>query len=140
MRVIFSFILLSLFLSAQPINEQIHALQDATPEERVELMNNIKKQLVSMNAQRRMLTIETLREQLKHKDEIKHEVNDVDHTAEQVLEDEIETHVEASETQQGREETMTQHEEATHIHNELHQHEYQHEHTAEEHTNRNGAK
>ena len=64
MRVIFSLIFLSLFLCSQTINEQIHALEDSTPKERVDLMNSIKEQLVSMNEEKRMQIIETLREKL----------------------------------------------------------------------------
>ena len=72
MRVIFSLIFLSLFLLSETINEQIHALEIATPQERVALMNHIKKQLISMNEEKRMQTLGALRAKLQAKNEENH--------------------------------------------------------------------
>jgi hypothetical protein len=131
MRVMVSLIFLSLFLYGQTINEQIHALEEATAEERVELMNNIKKQLVSMNTERRMLTIGVLREQLEHNNETKDEANTHEQsvTTEENVED-TETSSEPSDAHALNQETI-HNQEAPHIHNELHQHEYQHDHSGE---------
>ncbi|HHS93114.1 MAG TPA: hypothetical protein ENK82_07190 [Campylobacterales bacterium] len=69
MKIIFSLIFLSLFLLSETINEQIHALEDATPEKRVELMNHIKEQLISMNEAERMKTLGALKAKLHPKEE-----------------------------------------------------------------------
>jgi len=69
MRLIFSLIFLSLSLLSETINEQIHALETATPQERVELMNHIKEQLISMNEENRIQTLETLRANIQTKHE-----------------------------------------------------------------------
>jgi len=69
MKIIFSLIFLSLFLLSETINEQIHALEDATPEKRVELMNHIKEQLISMNEEARNNTLDALRAKLQAKEE-----------------------------------------------------------------------
>ncbi|CAA6826037.1 MAG: Unknown protein [uncultured Sulfurovum sp.] len=45
----------------QTINEQIKSLEYVTPTERVALMNQIKEQLIEMNQNERMNTIEKLR-------------------------------------------------------------------------------
>jgi hypothetical protein len=66
--MLFLWMFLPLLLSAETINEQIHALQNATPQERVELMNSIKEQLISMNENKRMATLASLREKLQQKD------------------------------------------------------------------------
>ena len=67
MKFIFSLIVTTVLLFSQTINEQIHALENASPEKRVELMNSIKKQLISMNQEKRMSTINSLREKLQVK-------------------------------------------------------------------------
>jgi len=72
MRVIFSLIFLSLLLLSETINEQIHALETATPQERVELMNHIKEQLISMNEEKRMQTLGALRAKLQAKQNENH--------------------------------------------------------------------
>jgi len=110
MRIFFSLTLLSLFLYSETINEQIHALEDATPKERVKLMNNIKKQLVSMNAEKRTLTLKTLRKKLQHKSKSSHEINEHGEVAKK----------------------HTSHNESSNIDNELHQHEQHHENRQEE--------
>lgn len=57
--------ILSISLSAEEsINEQIKSLEQATPQERVEVMNHIKEQLIEMNQNERMNTIAKLREKL----------------------------------------------------------------------------
>ena len=106
MRIFFSLTLLSLFLYSETINEQIHALEDATPKERVRLMNSIKEQLVSMNEEKRMQTIETLREKIEHTSDVEHKMIEIDNH------EEIVEHVESS-----------------HIQDELHQHEQHHEYS-----------
>lgn len=64
MRLLF-IIMLSISISiAEDINEQIKSLEEATPQERVELMNHIKEQLIEMNQNERMNTIEKLRSKL----------------------------------------------------------------------------
>jgi uncharacterized membrane protein YukC len=45
----------------QSLDEQIKSLESVTPKERVELMNKIKEQLIEMNQNERMNTIEKLR-------------------------------------------------------------------------------
>ena len=72
MKVIFSLIFFSLFLLSETLNEQIHALEDATPQERVALMNHIKEQLISMNEEKRMQTLGALRAKLQAKNEENH--------------------------------------------------------------------
>jgi hypothetical protein len=47
------------------IDQQITAMQNASPHERVKLMNQFKQQLASMNAQERSKSITRLREQMK---------------------------------------------------------------------------
>lgn len=75
MKIIFSLIVTTVLLLSQTINEQIHALEDASPEKRVELMNHIKEQLVSMNQEERMNTISILQEKLQGS----HEQNPKEH-------------------------------------------------------------
>jgi len=51
------------------VDQQIAAMQQATPQERVKLMNQFKQQLATMNAQEREKSISQLREQMKHKEQ-----------------------------------------------------------------------
>ena len=67
MKIFFSLIVTTGLLLSQTINEQIYALEDASPEMRVELMNSIKQQLMSMNQERRMKTIGILQKKLQVK-------------------------------------------------------------------------
>jgi hypothetical protein len=60
-------------LSSQSINEQIQALEEATPEKRVELMNHIKEQLIIMNQDERMETIDLLKSQLHNENGVAEE-------------------------------------------------------------------
>jgi hypothetical protein len=62
-------------LLSQSINEQIQALEEATPEKRVELMNHIKEQLIIMNQEERMDTIHLLKTQLHNENEVKEETH-----------------------------------------------------------------
>jgi hypothetical protein len=87
------------------MNEQIHALSLANTEERVALMNTIKKQLISMNEAKRVEIIEKLRENLE--DKLEHEVQDTMHE-----EKGIEEHTAQVE--------ISNHEEEFHFHHELH--------------------
>jgi len=54
------------------MDQQITAMQQATPQERVKLMNQFKQQLASMNAEERSKSITQLREKMQqqntHKD------------------------------------------------------------------------
>jgi len=75
MKIVFSFLCMSMVLFSQSINEQIHALEDATPEKRVELMNHIKEQLIAMNHEERMKTIRTLQKELQKKHTYQHNRN-----------------------------------------------------------------
>jgi len=61
MKIIFLSVFLSLFIYAQNINTQIHALKHATPKERVALMNSIKQKLVMMNEDERVQTLSVLK-------------------------------------------------------------------------------
>ncbi len=67
MKIFFSLIVITVLLFSQTINEQIHALEEASPEKRVELMNSIKRQLISMNQEKRMKTIGDLQKKLQVK-------------------------------------------------------------------------
>lgn len=57
-------VLSTLLLKADTINEQIEAIQKATPQERVELMNALKKRLASMNEEERANAINTLQTEI----------------------------------------------------------------------------
>ena len=65
MKIIFSLIITTVLLFSITINEQIHALEKASPQKRVELMNHIKEQLISMNQEERMKAIGTLQEKIQ---------------------------------------------------------------------------
>ena len=47
------------------VDQQITAMQQATPQERVKLMNQFKQQLATMNAQERAKSISQLREKMQ---------------------------------------------------------------------------
>jgi hypothetical protein len=57
-------LLSTILLSADTINEQIEAIQKATPQERAELMNALKKKLASMNEEERANAINTLQTEI----------------------------------------------------------------------------
>ncbi|HHH50930.1 MAG TPA: hypothetical protein ENK76_00970 [Campylobacterales bacterium] len=65
MRLFLQFILMTLLCSAQSINEQLKELEHAPPKQRVELMNHIKEQLILMNQEQRVDTINKLRAKLQ---------------------------------------------------------------------------
>ena len=67
MKIFFSLIITTVLIFSQTINEQIHALENASPQKRVELMNHIKEQLISMNHEKRMKTIANLQKKLQAK-------------------------------------------------------------------------
>jgi len=67
MPLIFAFIISCLPLFSQTINAQIHALEKASPTERVVLMNHIKRQLVHMNQNKRKRTLDLLKHKLHSK-------------------------------------------------------------------------
>jgi len=69
MKIIFLFLFLSLSIYAQTINAQIHALEHASPKERVSLMNSIKKKLVMMNEDERRQTLGILKAKLHRRRE-----------------------------------------------------------------------
>lgn len=64
----------------QTINEQIKSLEQLTPKERVVLMNHIKEQLIEMNQNERMNTIEKLRAKMNpsQKEERQNDSLDID--------------------------------------------------------------
>jgi len=64
MKVIFLLIFVLLPICAKTINMQIHALEHATPEERVSLMNSIKQKLVMMHENERVQTLGVLKARL----------------------------------------------------------------------------
>lgn len=58
----------TLFANGQTsVDQQIAAMQQATPQERVKLMNQFKQQLANMNADERAKSITQLREQMQQK-------------------------------------------------------------------------
>jgi hypothetical protein len=132
MRVIFILIFFSLFLCSQTINEQIHALDKATPTERVALMNSIKEQLISMNTERRMKTIASLQAKLQHKSEEQEVANETQNVH---TEETKESHSHVKEGH-GLEKEMMHKDESVHMQNELHQH--QHNRRSEQNENRAG--
>jgi len=73
MKIIYSLLIVCSLLSSQSINEQIQALEEATPEKRVELMNHIKEQLIIMNQDERMETIDLLKSQLHNENSVAEE-------------------------------------------------------------------
>lgn len=52
--------------AAESINEQIEAVGNAAPQERVEIMNRLKLQIANMNEQERSKTLEMLRRGTNH--------------------------------------------------------------------------
>jgi len=72
-KVIISLIILSILSLSQTISEQIHALENANIQERVTIMNSIKKQLISMNQEKRLEALKSLRMKLKSKENNTHE-------------------------------------------------------------------
>ncbi len=70
MKIIYSVLIVCSLLNSQSINEQIQALEEATPEKRVELMNRIKEQLIIMNQDERMETIGLLKSQLHNENSV----------------------------------------------------------------------
>lgn len=61
MKIIIVLLISVSIACTQTINEQIKSLEQLTPKERVVLMNHIKEQLIEMNQNERMNTIEKLR-------------------------------------------------------------------------------
>jgi len=59
---------------ARSIDQQITAIQNASPQERVKLMNQFKQQLASMNAKERSKSISQLREKM-HNDKADEHMN-----------------------------------------------------------------
>jgi len=116
MRIIISLIFSSLFSCSQTINEQIHLLEDATPKERVALMNSIKEQLVSMNEETRIDTINTLRKKLQHNNKTSHQNSNVNNIQDEHTSKREKVHQE----------------EALKLQDELHQHENHQNHISEE--------
>jgi len=75
MKIFISLFILSNILFSQSTNDNIHALEKASPQERVRLMNHIKKELMNMTEEKRMRTIHSLREKLQAKHtETRHKV------------------------------------------------------------------
>lgn len=59
------FLLGTLTLGAVTIDEQIEAIQNATPEERVELVNELKTTLSTLSQEERMEAVSKLRESMQ---------------------------------------------------------------------------
>lgn len=57
----------SLLYGADSMDAQIKAIQNASPQERAELMNNLKTQIASMNEEGRANAISTLRKEMNGK-------------------------------------------------------------------------
>ena len=126
MKTIFSLIVTTVLLLSQTINEQIHALEDASPEKRVELMNHIKEQLVSMNQEERMSTISILQEKLQgsHKQNPKEPQNNrEEETQEQQHTHETSTEFHPLEQHEIHEQINVSHNKGSALHQELQQHE-----------------
>ena len=64
MKIIYILLFVSSTLFSQNINEQIRTLQNLSPTKRVAMMNQIKKQLVLMNQQERVKTINLLKRKI----------------------------------------------------------------------------
>jgi len=131
MKIFFLFFCMSMLLLSQSINEQIHALEDATPEKRVELMNHIKEQLIAMNHEKRMKTIHTLQAKLQRKHEnnehrtsssLERENQSDEHQSDEsngAQRDSSENRLEAHER---HEQMQEEHQRGSQLHQELHQH------------------
>lgn len=52
------------FVNADSINEQIEAVKNADPSQRVEMMNRLKMQIAKMNEQERSQTLEMLQKNM----------------------------------------------------------------------------
>lgn len=70
LRVINLIIVTFLSLAGQDIDEQMQMIREASPKERVEMMNKLKRQIVQMNQNDRAEAIEQLRAQMKQKEAI----------------------------------------------------------------------
>ena len=64
MKIIYILLFVSSTIFSQNINEQIRTLQNLSPTKRVAMMNQIKKQLVLMNQQERVKTINLLKRKI----------------------------------------------------------------------------
>ena len=86
MKIFYTLFMVVSILSSQTINEQIQALEEATPTERVALMNHIKEQLIEMNQNERTETIHLLKAQFHNEsrvDEHGHEVLSSEHLSQE---------------------------------------------------------
>lgn len=63
-------IVTTLSLYAQDIDTQMQMIREASPQERVEMMNKLKRQIVQMNQNDRAQAIARLRAQMKEKNAI----------------------------------------------------------------------
>jgi len=79
MRLLFRLIIITIFGFSQTINEQLKELETASPNRRVELMNHIKEQLILMNQQDRMQTINKLRAKTQHSNQIKEQQTEINY-------------------------------------------------------------
>jgi len=100
MRLFLQFIIITLLCSAQSINEQLKELEHAPPKQRVELMNHIKEQLILMNQEQRVQTINKLRAKLQpHREEVTHQTVPIQ-MRNHAVHFEQTTHIEHQESQQ----------------------------------------
>ncbi len=125
MKIFFSLIVTTVLLLSQTINEQIHALENASPEKRVELMNHIKEQLISMNHEERMNTISLLQEKLQgnHEQNIQEHQDTIEETKEQQPTNENSTEFHPLEQHEIDEQINVSHNKGSTVHQELQQYE-----------------
>jgi len=100
MRLFLQFIIITLLCSAQSINEQLKELEHAPPKQRVELMNHIKEQLILMNQEQRVQTINKLRAKLQHHTNIETQQRVPIQMRNHTVHFEQTTHIEHQESQQ----------------------------------------
>jgi hypothetical protein len=87
MKILYIILLTFSSLFSQTIDEKIQKLEEATPQKRVELMNQIKEQLVLMNQHERMNTIHLLKAQFHNENRLEndssHQVSSENHLNEE---------------------------------------------------------
>ena len=65
---------------AYTLDERIAAIKSASPEKRLELMNNLKRSIAKLNSQQRMRAIRRLRAKIAPHTLSHHEISDVVHS------------------------------------------------------------
>lgn len=69
------FVITTLHLSAQDIDAQMESIRQASPQERVQLMNELKRQIAQMNQSDRSTAINNLRSSMQKKNMMQESVN-----------------------------------------------------------------